>query len=375
MNVRMAQTFQLLYSLTSKGQTQTWQIFVDGKTFYTKEGIKDGTISVSKPTICEGKNEGKANETTGEQQALKEAASKHKKKLDEGYCENEADIGIAKFFEPMLAHKWPDYKDETKYPVFSQPKLDGMRCIVNKAGMWSRKGKPVVSAPHIRKLLQPLFDANPDLVFDGELYNHDLKHNFNKLISLAKKTKPTAEDLVASEKGLEYWVYDYINPVGNGAFNHRFADGLAAVKSLRLKCGKIRWVYTNLVQNEAKLDELFEKYIDHGFEGQMIRTDTDYENKRTKALLKRKDFIDEEYELTDLEEGDGNRVGLATTAYFKMKDGKTFKAGVIGGNAYTADLLKNKKKVIGKMATVCYFNLTPDGVPRFGKMKIIRDYE
>ena len=29
------------------------------------------------------------------------------------------------------------------------------------------------------------------------------------------------------------------------------------------------------------------------------------------------------------------------------------------------EMLKNKKKLIGKEATVKYFNLTPDGIPRF----------
>ena len=49
-------------------------------------------------------------------------------------------------------------KDKVKYPIYSQPKLDGIRCIVKKDGMWSRNGKKIISAPHIHESLKPLFE-------------------------------------------------------------------------------------------------------------------------------------------------------------------------------------------------------------------------
>ncbi len=372
----MNKTFPLIFSRTSKGQIQTWQIEVHEGKFRTTEGIQNGTLTTSAWTFCEGKNPGKANETKPDEQALKQAAAKHKKKLETGYHLDVDDIDTPQYFEPMLAHKWKEYKDEAKFPLYCQPKLDGMRCIVKVDGVFSRNGKPVPSAVHIRKILDPLFEINPGLVFDGELYNHALKHNFNKLISLAKKTKPTEADLKESEEKLQYWVYDFINPIGNGTFSHRFHDAIEHLKRIDTRNKTVRFVFTDHPSTEAELDDLYKKYLDEGFEGQMIRSDDVYENKRTKFLLKRKEFLEEEFELTDLEEGEGNRAGLATRAYFVDKRGKTFKAGVIGNNEYSADLLKNKKKVIGKNASVMFFEYTPDEkVPRFGKMKIIRDYE
>jgi DNA ligase-1 len=115
--------------------------------------------------------------------------------------------------------------------------------------------------------------------------------------------------------------------------------------------------------------------MEEGYEGQMIRINSKYENKRSKFLIKRKEFIDEEFEIIDILDGKGNREGLATKVIFKNKDGSTFDTGVIGNDEYTSSLLSNKLKYIGKKATVVYQNLTPDGAPRFGKMKIIRDYE
>lgn len=376
----------ILYSRTSKGQVQTWQIFVKDDTFHTAEGIKWGTISVSKPTICQKKNVGRANETSAEEQAILEAKAKWQKKIDGGYFENEADIDKVTTFWPMLAEKWKDYKDaiverfEKKETVYCQAKLDGMRCIVKKDGMWSREGKPIKSAPHIRRLLDPLFVENPNLVLDGELYNHKFKHNFNKIISLAKKQKPTDEQLAESEQLLQYWIYDYVFEYGEkDQFSLRMEDGIAAIDALYHKhkeiAGIIRWVKTYECKSIQEIEDLFKKFVDEGFEGLMVRADESYLNKRTKFLLKYKEFLEEEYSIDDIEEGDGNRAGLATTVYFHTKDGKPFKAGVIGNDDYTRELLKNKKKYIGKPGTVVFFNLTPDGLPRFGKMKIVRDYE
>ena len=97
----------------------------------------------------------------------------------------------------------------------------------------------------------------------------------------------------------------------------------------------------------------------------MLRLDGKYENKRSKNLMKHKSFVDEEYIIKDIVEGEGNRTGTAGYFVFETEDGKTFKSNVKGTWEETAEMLKNKKKLIGKSATVKYFNLTPDGIPRF----------
>lgn len=361
--------YPILYSLTSKGQTQTWQIETEGARFRTHEGILKGTITTSSWTECKGKNVGRSNETSPAEQADLEAAAKHKKKLESGYHEDVAQIAVSKYWEPMLAHKWQDYGDEVVFPVYSQPKLDGLRCVVTKDGMFSRNGKPIASAPHIWETLKHLFVANPSLVTDGELYNHQLKHDFNRIISLAKKTKPNEEDLAESAKHLEYWVYD-CSPKGGGVFGDRLIVLEEIVESLSSKV--VHMVETSKVTDQDGLDELYSEYLAQGFEGQMVRLDLPYENKRSKSLLKRKTFLDSEYELVDLEEGRGNLTGIAARAILKTKEGIQFEAGMIGSHEYCAELLRRKAEVIGQMATVVYQNLTPDGKPRFGKLKAIR---
>ncbi len=124
-------------------------------------------------------------------------------------------------------------------------------------------------------------------------------------------------------------------------------------------------VVTYSCDNEDEVIGLYEKYVNDGYEGQMLRLNSMYENKRSKNLLKHKSFVDEEYTILDIVEGEGNRTGTAGYFVFETADGKPFKSNVKGTWEETAEMLKNKKKLIGKEATVKYFNLTPDGIPRF----------
>lgn len=372
-------SFPTIFSKTAHGQTQTWKIETQGDKFRTLEGILNGALTTSAWTTCEPKNVGKKNETSGEEQAVKEAKARHKKKLDEGYHENIKDINKAKFFEPMLAKKWVDRRENVEFPVYSQRKYDGVRCIVNRDGMFSRNGKPIISAPHIFEQLRGWLSIH-DAIFDGELYAHKFKDNFEKIISLARQGKPTKEDLEESAKHLEYHIYDfYVSTFPNRPVEERHELLNDIVKLLKALNPKIKIVYVGLdkAETEDKLDELYSKYLDDGYEGQMIRIPgSPYENKRSNNLLKRKEFVDEEFELVDVLAGKGGHENIASKVICKMKDGTTFEAGMIGSHEYCAKLLREKKKYIGKMATIIYQNLTEKGgVPRFGKMRAIRDYE
>lgn len=362
--------YPILYSLTSKGQTQCWQIFVEGNSFRTVEGIKDGTMTTSAWTTCKGKNLGKNNETSPEDQAEKEAAAKHKKKLESGYWLNEADINQSKYFEPMLAKKWLDYED-TPFPLIAQCKADGARIVINKGGMFSRNGKPINAAPHIWESVKHLV-ADDNMVLDGELYNHDLRNDFNKIISLVKKVDSNAEELEESAVMIKFYIFDcFFKDQPLMPFKERY-------NKLFLLCAGLEGV--EIVKNYAvnNRDEAMEKFaafIEEGYEGMMLRVpDSPYEQKRSKYLLKYKVFEDEEFEILDVIEGKGGRAGKMGRILFRMKDGKTFESNARGNDAFYTELLKNKAKVIGEFATVRYQNLTPDGIPRFPVAITIRSF-
>jgi len=349
-------SFPVLYKYTVKGQIQRWQITVQGDSFWTTEGIEGGVLTTSLPTVCKAKNVGRSNETTPQEQALAEAQSKWQKKVDKGY--NEVLTEEKNFFEPMLAHEIGKYEKLLfTVPTFIQPKLDGLRAINQDNTLMSRNGKPYVACPH---LLQD------EVTLDGELYNHEYHDDFNKIVSLCKKQKPTKEELEEAKQKVQFWAYDF--PDHEGKFSERYEALKKYIKTLTVQAKYIRLVPTYRVHNQADIEKYHEQFLEQGFEGSIIRLDLgDYENKRSKQLLKKKDFIDEEFEIVGAVEGEGGRAG--TIGYFIMKHDKikdkTFKSNIKGDFEYLADVWKNRKKYIGTEATVKYFNRTPDDVPRF----------
>ena len=357
-----------LYKRAVTGKILEHTIEVVDNTYRTISGQTDGVKTTTEWTTCQGKNIGRSNETTPQEQAMAEAKATWKKKIEKGYFENIKKIDTSELFKPMLATKWEDYKDSIQYPIYSQPKLDGIRCIVKEDGMYTRTGKHIDSAPHIFAALAPLFANNPDLIFDGELYADKYANDFNAIVSLVKKTKPTVQDLKDSAKVIEYHIYDL--PSNAGIFMERFKE----LGKIKLPSCCVR-VETNLVETVEDVLMLYGNYVASGYEGQMLRTDTKYENKRTKALLKDKSFTDSEYKIIGVVEGGGNLVGKVGALLFANPTGKEFTASVNGGWEYLEDLWHDRKRLIGLQATVKYFNITPDGVPRFPKVVAIRDYE
>jgi DNA ligase-1 len=350
---------QTIYKKTKTGATQEWSIEVEGNKYRTQSGQVGGVISTNEWTVCFGKNVGRANSTTDDEQALAEAVAKRTKKLESGYFEDINNINEQQYFEPMLASKWEDSKDKIQYPIYSQPKLDGIRCIVTKDGMFSRNGKPIISAPHIGESLNFLFESNPNLILDGELYADKFANDFNKIVSLVKRTKPTNDDLIESAKNIEYHIYDI--PSVNETFDGRL-EALNELVQYFPKCVKV--LETHIANNEVEVMELYAGYVEKGYEGQILRLNGKYENKRSKFLLKHKSFQDSEFPILDICEGEGNKTGQVGYMVFEI-EGKRFKSNVKCSWEEGAEILKSKNKLLGKSATIQYFNLTPDGIPRF----------
>ena len=74
-------------------------------------------------------------------------------------------------------------------------------------------------------------------------------------------------------------------------------------------------------------------------------------------------------------DGTGNRTGMAGFMVMKNDNGTTFKSNIKGSHEFLTELLNNKEKLVGQLATVQFFHLTPDGVPRFPYVIAIRNYE
>ena len=355
-----------LYKRTVNGKISEYTIEVKNNCFRTISGYTDGVKTTSEWTCCEAKNVGKKNATTSEEQATSEAKAMHRKRIELGSFENIKDIDKPVHFKPMLAHDYNDYKDKITYPIYSQPKLDGVRCIVKSDGMWSRNGKQIISAPHIFESLKSLFENDPHLILDGELYTDKLSVGFNEIISCVRKTKPTKDDLKTSAECIQYHIYDI--PSVDNTFIKRFR---ALNKLLLPECCII--VKTDQIDTDNDLSAYYFDYMSDGYEGQILRTDSHYENKRSKGLLKYKTFEDAEFEIKGIEEGKGKLAGKVGKLQFEI-NGKPFDSAVNGDHEYLEQLFITGN-LIGKKATVKYFELTEDGIPRFPKVIAIRDFE
>jgi ATP-dependent DNA ligase len=98
----------------------------------------------------------------------------------------------------------------------------------------------------------------------------------------------------------------------------------------------------------------------------MIRYNKHYETKRSKYLLKRKEFQDEEYKILDIIEGEGNKTNFAGAMVFKNELGIEFNSNIKGNREFLKELWDNREQYIGRLATVKFFNKTPTNhVPRF----------
>lgn len=352
-----------LYQIDSTGKTRFWLGEIEGSKYRFRSGVLGSNNIVTSGWIyAKAKNIGKINETTEEQQALLEVNSRYQSKIDSGMSENVNNSG-AKFFEPMLAIKFQDLKF-LSFPYYSQPKLDGIRCIANINGLWSRAGKRIVSAPHIEKALKPFFEKNPDFILDGELYNHQFKDDFNRITSLVKKEKLKEEDIIESEKFIQYHLYDNMflsKP--ETKFETRIQDLLLIKKTI--ESNAIIIVNTVLVNSSNELDTLYSAYLEKGYEGQMIRVNDKYENKRSKFLIKRKEFLDQEFNIIDIESGKGNWAGCAKSITIELPNGDTCSCNIRGTLSYLKNILLEKQKYIGGIATVRFMNWTPDKKLRF----------
>ncbi len=344
-----------LYKKSKDGKkTQYWEIQVNGAAYRTVEGYVGGALTESEWTHTVGKNIGKTNETTPEIQASLEAMSKVTKKIDKGYC-NSIDEA-ARPFGVTLAKKWEDYKNKVEYPVFCAVKLDGLRAYMKDGQLFYRSNKPVLSCQHL--------EGKYDYVLDGELYNHEYKDDFNKIVSLIRKDEPTQE---AAEK-IQYHIFDVI-------CDKPFAARIDIILDIVDKNPQFVAVDWQAAYNEEEVDMLLHKYLAEGYEGAMIRWGMDgYIQERTNKLLKYKVFVqDSEFEIVEIQDGRGKRENTCAKWVLKTPDGKIFEVNTTGNDQENLERWQNRESFKGKMATIKYQSLTPDGIPRFGTFKAIRE--
>jgi len=273
----------------------------------------------------------------------------------------------------MLAHKYDEKRIDWSQPVYIQPKLDGVRCLFTKDGAFSRAGKKFMNLAHIEVKLIPFFKQQPDVVLDGELYNHELKNDFEKIISLVRKQKPTADDRLEAKQLVQFHMYDYFDGVLYDSYKTRMQKLVCS----DLYGKEIKYVPSKLVDTYSYARLLHEEFLEDGYEGSIVRLDGLYKHGRSYDLMKFKDFSDAEATITGYEEGKGKRQG--TIGKFLMTDDEGIQFGCPPGKGYTykdlSKMLLNIHDYIGQRATFTYFQRTQAGSYRHPLFKTLRNYE
>ena len=273
----------------------------------------------------------------------------------------------------MLAHKYNE--DKADYPAFIQPKLDGVRCLFTAKGAVSRANNQFMNVQHIEQALKPFFAKNPTAILDGELYNHGLKDDFEKIISLVKKRKPTDADRAEAKELVQYHMYDVVSmTIATYVDRNLF---LLAEPSFR-NSSILEVTSTRLATDFDDAQRFHAKNLKLGYEGSIYRTPSGkYKGTRSWDLMKFKDFHDAEATIIGYEIGKGKREG--TLGKFIMQDYDGNKFGCPPGKGYNykdlANMLENIHDYIGQYATFTYFERTKAGSYRHPHYKAIRNYE
>jgi DNA ligase-1 len=276
-------------------------------------------------------------------------------------------------YKPMLAYPVSDKPIDYTDLVFIQPKLDGVRCVIqydnSQVTAYSRTGKEWKNIDHILFNLKPFFQLNPNIVLDGELYNHDFKDNFEQIISMVRKTKPTDEARTESAENVQFHCYDIVDTTKTFKERNKFI--LQNVP--RNHC--IYHVDTTQIHSQEVAKDNHDINLSLGYEGSIIRTNDVYKCGRSWNLRKFKDFHDAEATLLAWVEGKGKRKGTVGKFMAVDADGNEFGMPVMDKFDYLQKNFRKMRGWVGKTATFTYFERTKAGSYRHPLFKCIRDYE
>ena len=431
----LVQEFPILYGIEKNGKTKVWiaKIYLKGKhtlamalastqihAFATIEhGQQDGKKQLTIREYTEGKNIGKKNETTPLQQCIAETKRKWTDKHEkESYKETTPHQGqgqeqeqkqdqvlgtqqiepIKKYF-PMLAHTFEPItatakKNNIVFPCFTQPKLDGLRCIMYRDPITdvlhcqSRTGSYFDTMDHIKISLAPIFAKHPTTIFDGELYTTEIP--FEELAGLIKKKKLTTKDQERLH-AIQYHIYDIVDETK--PFEERHAmirkifaqDAASRMASPHAHADTpssrsnhmppfICLVPTTEAKTPADFRTQFGVFIESGYEGIMLRNKKGMYrcNYRSHDLQKYKEFLEDEFPIIGFTQGDGRDKGTIIWICV-TKEGKEFSVRPRGSIEHRRKLFETGEKYVGKKLTIIYQELTEEGKPRFPVGKDVRD--
>lgn len=357
-----------LYTKTSKGGVQQWSIWAEGADIVTEYGLMEGKLQTARKTAT-GKNIGRSNETTPDEQALLEITSQVAKKRDKDYHDSPEEALTSRAILPMLAKDWFKFGDNKKNSAvdlfFVDYKIDGYCCLAHWDGQkvtLRSRGNKVYSIEHIERDLTTFFTStvgDSECILHGEIYVHGL--NFQQISSAIKK----ANDDTPS---LQLHVYDVVQE--DKVYRERRKWLETQDKSdwyISPEQRSIVLTESTLLPRE-EFEAFHDKAVAQGYEGIMIRhPELPYKlDWRTNMLLKYKVFDDSEFTVVGFTNGVGKFADMVIWIC-EMDDGSDNKFNVVpkGNEAQRKAWYADGDSFVGKTLTVRYFGRSEDNIPRF----------
>lgn len=332
-----------LYKLDNKKQIRIWTIDPTDYGLRIEHGVLGGAMQEKYEQI----GNGKAGRSLDDQiksrinsRVVNQLAKGYKYSIEEANKGATNQLGLGR---PMLAQPIKTIKKIDWTEAYVQFKYDGHRCLITKKnGMliaYSRNGKIIESIDHILENLK----VPEGYTLDGELYCHG--ETLQTIASWVKRKQ-------ADSAKLKYHVYDAMIDIP-------YAERYTYLHSIQ--ADNLIIVPTTPVFDLPTVMSMFPLAIDQGYEGLILRQgSTGYEeSKRSKSLIKIKQFLDDEFYVTDItQSADGWGVLQCIT-----DKGKEFSVSAPGTMEMKRQVLDDKLMYINKFIKIEYANLTPDGIP------------
>ena len=259
----------------------------------------------------------------------------------------------------MLASKMEKKTlDKMAWPAYAQLKLDGMRfnAIVRdgKVEYRSRNGKEINLHGRLEDDFRQMAGKFMDVVFDGELVVQGPDGLLDRQTGngiLNKAVKGTISDGEADQVRAVVWDYIPYAYFIDGECPLPYSERIGRIINTT---DKVQAIQTYSVQNIDEANELFQKFLDQGEEGIMLKSiDHIWENKRSKHLIKFKAELDCDLKVVGYQEGTGKYEGQLGALICESEDGQ-LKVNV--GSGFNDDDRKKftKEIVEGRVITVKY---------------------
>tara|TARA_B100000902_G_scaffold277983_1_gene263812 strand:- start:282 stop:1460 length:1179 start_codon:yes stop_codon:yes gene_type:complete len=380
------------------GRLREWQIITrpasgNNWEIITKHGLVDGTTTTTAPSLITAGKQGR----TIREQANAEARSKWLSKMDMGYVLTQADALNQVVIRPMLPKNYNDTRNGTKWcewPMIGQRKFDGARGVASRPTpdqvvLMSRKGKLWDGMNAVREQIIAI-NLPSNIILDGEVYHSDVNKedgiDFETANGLMRKKVKnyTATDLENLE-GMGFYVYDLImlDDTGNPT-DMTYANRYRLIVELLSQVPaedrpNLRYVENFRINSPAEVETTHAALTEQGFEGMMLRNiNSPYKLGPTRSsnLLKVKAFQDDEFKIVGYTEGQGDYAGTPVWILELNDDsGRTFTASPMGNRSTREQMWADRDELVGKMATVKFFEYTNSGSLRHPNVKAIRDTE